>query len=126
MKTYFKYIIFLVLFIVLLSLAVFGQGRGKDQAKAKEIVASVGSIVSSLDFFYNDNNRFPTADEFASKEIMQDYFSVYPDFNTWSEGACDAGFNYTRPNTKAYKLDFCLPSNSGEYKKGWNEIANSK
>ena len=126
MKTNIKYIILAVLSILIVLLSFLGINRGKDRAKAQAILENTKAIVSSLDFFYNDNNRFPTADEFANKELMQSYFSTYPDFQSWSSKNCAPAYGYTRPSARSYKLDFCLPASAEDYKAGWNEIVNSK
>ncbi|MBL8029790.1 MAG: hypothetical protein JNN11_00915 [Candidatus Doudnabacteria bacterium] len=126
MRNYFKYIILGVLALLVVLLSLWGLGAGKKQAYSKTLVENVKAVVLALDFFYNDNNRFPTADEFLNREIMQSYFSNYPVFEEWSQGACSPAFSYSRPAANNYKVDFCLVTQVGEYKSGWNQIIKEK
>jgi hypothetical protein len=66
-----------VLFIVLLtSLAGFRAGR--DLAKADVTLKQVDVLMKGLDYFYNDQDRYPSATEFEDKSALGTYVSSLP------------------------------------------------
>ena len=118
-KVYFTAVLLGAVFIIL---GVWGAASGKARARSELVVNQAGAIANSLDFFYSDNGRFPTADEFYTSDIMLNYLNRYPQASDAVSETCPQTLAYSRPNLSNYVLNFCLASGSGGYKKGWNQI----
>lgn len=111
---------------VILLWAIFsGTNIGKALAQTELVYNNAGSIASSLDFFYSDQNRFPTVPEFEDQNIMGNYFNSFPPAELASQN-CSSSFIYKRISFTQYELNFCLPLSFSGYKKGWNRISESK
>lgn len=111
-----------VLFLVLLVVIHLGASSGKKRSFSESMAAMSLEHVKALDFFFQDNARFPTADEFAGESFVNRYFNREPQPLT-PVGECPGEVIYTRPSFNAYQLNFCLETQVGEYKEGWNQIS---
>jgi hypothetical protein len=111
-------IIVAALFVVSL---FWGVSRGKSNAISEGVYKQVEQLVTGLDYFYQDQNRFPTVEELTAESIALTYFSSIPNDTALSKN-CERSFFYTRLSFTGYQLNFCLASDSGEYKKGWNTL----
>lgn len=111
---------------VLLFIAIFrGASVGKDVAQANAIIGTAKNIVVALDYFYNDQNRYPNVSEFSEQNIMLNYLNVFPVPNFVST-VCQESFDYKKDNATKVSLNFCLPKASGAYGQGWNTLSLSK
>ncbi len=108
---------------VVLLLAVFwGVGSGRLQAQGGLVLQNAQSLQAGLRYFYADQNRFPTAEEFQDQNLMLSYFNAFPPAEL-AAGPCSGSFSYKRPAAGSYELDFCLPASSGGLTAGWHAIS---
>lgn len=112
---------FVVLAIVGFVLVFFGILNGKKQAKSALILNWVSEETLALEYFYSDNNRFPTADEFARPEVMENYYVKAPEEVNIQTEQCPEILRYTRPRPENYELYFCLPRAQEGYNLGLNQ-----
>lgn len=111
-----------VLFVLITSLAVWqGYVRGQKAAQGRQIAKDVKAIRQALEYFYNDQNRYPSNDEFADQNIMRLYASGYPP-QEFSSNSCPKNYDYSNLFRNDYELRFCLPLGVKGYQTGWNVI----
>jgi hypothetical protein len=112
---------------VILLLVIFGGwAKGKNQAQATLGLSNAQEIAKGLQYFYSDNNRFPSAAEFQdNRNLMLNYFSSFPPADIPS-AQCPQNFSYQRPTPVTFKFNFCLPSAQGDFSAGWNQLTESK
>jgi hypothetical protein len=113
----------LIAAVILLLAIVWGINTGKKIAQAKIIIQTSKSAALALQYFYQDQNRYPTATEFENQSLMLTYFSNFP-LPNYPSSACSESFVYKRAEPAAYSLSFCLPTVEGGYQAGWNSIGN--
>lgn len=106
---------------VLLLAILLGANSGRTAAQAQIIAQTASNLSSGLNYFFSDQNRFPTATEFSDQNLMLNYFSTWPpvDFGT---GACSQSYIYKRVSANSYQLSFCLPQATGKFQQGWNSV----
>lgn len=111
---------------VILLLSVFaGAKSGQNLGRSAAVVSNAKELASGVNYFYGDQDRFPSAIEFQSdKNLMLNYFSDFPALDLPSS-KCPKSFVYQRPSPQAFKLNFCLPAKWGDFNAGWNQIAES-
>lgn len=102
-----------------------GISKGKQMAQAQTVVATANSLSAGLQYFYSDQDRFPTALEFSDPSLMLNYFSSFPPPDFIST-ACSQSYIYKRISTSNFNLSFCLPVAYGNYNSGWNGINEQK
>lgn len=112
--------------IVLLVLASIGAiwwafGMGKKAAQGRQVVKDAKTIVSALEYFYKDQNRYPAITEFQDQNIMRQYMSGFPP-QEFLSSSCAKSFDYTNTYRDDYELRFCLPKGVKGYRTGWNVI----
>jgi hypothetical protein len=109
---------------VVLLLAIFwGASAGQQLAESTAISQTAQNLVSGLKYFYKDQNRYPTATEFADQNTMLNYFTVFPPENFVSKN-CTQNFIYKRTDVTDFSLSFCLPKAVASYQAGWNTVNN--
>jgi hypothetical protein len=114
----------LVLAVVLFMVLMWAMNKGKRQAEAELIIQNTQAIQESLEFFFRDQNRYPSALEFSNLNIMNSYLNPYPPLKLVSK-SCNETFVYKRPAPVVYQLNFCLPIATKGFKQGWNVIGNN-
>jgi len=110
---------------VFLSAIFFGASRGKAVAVAESSFSGAKEIQKGLDYFYKDQNRFPTVEELFSTNIALTYFSTVPS-DVSETSVCQQNFSYSRLSLNSYQLDFCLAVAVEGYQRGWNRIIEQK
>jgi hypothetical protein len=98
-----------------------GINSGRLEAQAQAVLQTAQNLSAGLQYFYSDQNRFPSASEFADQSIMLNYFSVFPPVDLISS-ACSQSFVYKRISPGNFQLSFCLPKPVSGYVAGWNTI----
>jgi len=104
-------------------LAAFASGRASSEAKL--VLKDVEGISIALEYFYSDQDRFPTAFEFGSINIMGLYLEPFPPEEIISKN-CPQSLKYTRSSVNSYELYFCLPKKEGSFNEGWNKKSVTK
>ena len=99
-----------------------GANKGASAAKSEVVLANARAIAAGLDYFYADQNRYPSQEEFADTNLMLAYISGYPPISIGG-GACvpnAANYGYHTLDFKGYELNFCLPSSVEQFPEGVN------
>lgn len=102
-----------------------GYSGGNLDAKSETVISNARAVVEGLNYFYADQNRYPSQEEFADANLMLAYISGYPPASIaggpcTGEPAASGGFTYRSLDFKTYELDFCLPSKTGNFPAGLN------
>jgi hypothetical protein len=109
---------------VILLLAVSkGMGAGQQEAQALATVETAKSLATGFGYFYSDQNRFPSAVEFADSSVMNKYFNNFPPASFVSAN-CTENFIYKKISDSSYQLDYCLATAVSGYQAGWNVLGN--
>jgi type II secretory pathway pseudopilin PulG len=114
----------LIAAVILLLAVVWGVANGKKIAQAKILIQTSQNAISALQYFYQDQNRYPTATEFENQNLMLTYFSNFPPPD-YPSSNCSQSYVYKRPDPAIFTLSFCLPTVEGGFKVGWNTINGS-
>jgi len=114
-------IIVIVAVVALILAAVFAYRSGTNGGKTRAIIAAVPAIQKGLGYFYQDQNRYPTTQEFLDRNLMMNYFTPFPPSQI-TGGSCSQSFAYRSSDLNKYSVYFCLPSAGGSFKGGWNQI----
>jgi hypothetical protein len=121
-KTKAKVFLSSLLAAVILLLAIFwGAAAGKETAQSITLTKIAQNLIFGLQYFYSDQNRFPTALEFSDQNIMLNYFSGFPAVDFPSK-LCPQSFVYKRVAADNAQLSFCLPRAAGDYGAGFNML----
>lgn len=107
--------------VVLLWAIFSGISAGNKTAQAQMLVEASKNAASSAQYFYQDQNRYPTPEEFENQNLMLNYMTNFPLPNFPSPG-CSQSFAYKRLDINSFQLSFCLPVSSGGYSAGWSTI----
>lgn len=118
-------ILAVILSVIGLALAGFlGWSRGTAQAQAQVTFEQAKQIKQAMDYFYGDNNRYPTDAEFTDPSVIGGYFRNYP-IEQFSTAPCPQSFVYKQLSPASYQLNFCLESPVSGYPAGWNGVVES-
>jgi type II secretory pathway pseudopilin PulG len=115
----------LIMVVFLLLSIVLTWNSGKNSAQSRLVLTNASGLQKALDYFYSDQDRFPTAQEFADRNIMINYANLFPPVNFVSK-SCSQSFVYKRASKNNYSLSFCLPKKEGNLKQGWNQVTINK
>lgn len=121
-KKFFLILTVFVLTVVLLLTGNFAINKGQTKAKAQASFYNLQNMVLALNYFYNDQDRYPTALEFSSADIMAWYLNKHPVEDIVSDN-CASSFRYARMGPKKYDIFFCLAEGIEGYKAGWNKYS---
>lgn len=102
-----------------------GLSAGKRAAQAMAVWSNVKELAGGLDYFYNDQNRYPTALEFQDRNLMLNYFVNFPS-RGFASAQCPDTYDYQYFSGRQVELDFCLPTAAAGKNRGWNKLMVSK
>lgn len=114
-------LIVLVVACVLFGLSVlFGIAAGFSAGKSKATFDSVSAVNKALQYYKQDQGRFPTADQFYNQRILvPNYMDTVPEPQDLSGGCAKyTEFIYAQTAPSNYVLEFCLTSAAGGLGKG--------
>ena len=114
-----------VLAVILLMTIFFAWKKGVSQAQADIVVFNARQLEKAMGYFYSDQDRYPTANEFADNAVLGQYVHPLP-LAGFSSSVCAESFNYKHPNISSYELQFCIPASSGGFARGWNQMSGQK
>lgn len=97
-------IILLILFLT----SFFGFRAGRDLAKSTLTLQQVQGVLQGLDYFYSDQDRYPSPTEYESKGVMAWYLSPIPVPGVVSK-QCPTTITYDTFDERAFTLRYCLP-----------------
>lgn len=124
-KLYWQPLTVIVAAVILLWAILGGVSSGQALAQAQTTLNNARAFKQSLELFYQDQDRFPTASEFADQNIMGRYLRNFPAQN-FATPLCPQSFSYKRPAPNSFELNFCLPAAVGQFSAGWNQAAEQK
>ena len=107
--------------VVLFTTVVWGLGSGKTRAQAENVFATQAELVKGLNYFYADQDRFPTVLEFGERPAMLNYFNSFPPLE-FAAGGCSESYVYKRDDSQNFSLSFCLPQDVDGLSKGWHTV----
>ena|ERR1051326_2149485 len=107
--------------VILLFSIALGQSRGQSLAQSEVVLHNAKAMALGLRFFYQDQNRYPTALEFEDRNLMLNYFDSFPP-QKFLTSSCVDSFNYKRPAQENFTLNFCLPTGVENFAKGWSSF----
>lgn len=115
-------IIGVVIAVILLALLLFWAfSSGQKAAQSRQIIKDSKTIVNALEYFYQDQNRYPSINEFNDQNVMRQYMNNFPPQQFPSSG-CEQSFEYQNSFRSDYELRICLPKAQSSYRVGWNAI----
>ena len=115
-------IIAIILFVLITLGAVWlAISNGRKSAQSRQIVKDAAAIAVALEYFYEDQNRYPSSDEFLDQNVMRQYADNFPPQEFLSAN-CSTAFEYVNTFRSDYDLRFCLPKGVAGYRTGWNSI----
>lgn len=93
------------------------------QIRDEQRLKDVKKIITALELYYNDNNKYPN-----SLQVLQDpnpvvYIQTIPKNLTPNDGNCDVNFEYeynVKENGKSYELKYCLGQATDRAIAGYN------
>lgn len=115
--------------------------NGKQAGQSRQVIKDGRAIQQALEYFYQDQNRYPSTDEFLDQNLMRQYLSNFPP-QQFVSSICPAPVDFSKTtsldsastNTKLanfvyvnnfrndYELRLCLPKGVQGYRAGWNKI----
>ncbi len=109
-------------FLATISIIALSNARAKSRDAKR--AGDMKQVQTALELFFNDNNRYPTAEEFALGSIFSTssgatstYMKIIPAAPTPVDGSCNSSqnnFYYTQTeNGNSYTISFCLGNTTG-------------
>lgn len=118
-----KYVLLGILIIITALGLWWAVVNGIAAAKSKQILKDVAAIQEGFEFFKQDQQRYPSQDEFADNDIMRGYLSGFPP-EQFPTAQCSETYDYFNAFPNSYELRFCLPKAIQGYQAGWNKVTN--
>lgn len=112
---------------ILAAVVLVSLNSARAKSRDAKRLADVRQIMTGLELFYNDNNRYPlpatasatgpTATDGAAGATWATYMALYPTYPAPSnDGSCATGLAYTYTQTgsgSGYSVTFCLGAATG-------------
>ncbi len=118
----------LIAAFILFALAVLvGISSGRSNAKVQADYQSIIQINSALKYFYSDNDRYPSADQFMNQKILvPNYLAAMPVMQA-TGGACkdSTGYFYAQTAPANFSIKFCLAKSTNGLTAGTHELSES-
>lgn len=111
--------VFGIMFIVVIG---FGVRSGYRRAQSKTVYKNTGELTAALNYFKQDNQRYPTATEFSDQNGFGRYLLTGFPLKQLSAGQCQKSYNYILINPKVYALTVCLSANISGALAGTQEL----
>jgi hypothetical protein len=114
-------------FILLLGSVAWGSYSGASRARSLDTLRSVKTLNQALTYYFQDQNKYPTAEQFSNQQILTlNYLTSMP-VPTDANGACSTQnqFGYLRPTPQTFSLQFCLTQGVGGLSQGTHTLTNN-
>lgn len=116
----------LLVAVILVMAMILGSNSGKKLAEVEIVNKNTANIVVGLDYFFQDQDRYPNAVEYADTSVMLNYFNTFPPVSYTSD-KCSESYVYKRVSSKQFSLDYCLIQDYKGKNEGWNRyVSNAK
>ncbi len=114
---------------VIATISIIALQNARAKSRDAKRVGDAKQIQTALELFFNDNNRYPTAEEFALGSIFSTssgatstYMQIIPSAPTPADGSCTSGENtiyYQQTDDgNSYTISFCLGNTTGTLTSG--------
>ena len=117
---------------ILATLAVVALQQARSRARDSKRVADMKQIQTALELFYNENNRYPSEEEFIFGEALISsstgsiLMQKIPTAPTPADKDCDEYDNYYKYNVNNeysdYSINFCIGKEVANLNKGLNVL----
>jgi type II secretion system protein G len=109
---------------ILAAVVLVSLNSARAKSRDARRLADVRQIMTALELFFNDNNRYPTATENLQQLVSANYLGAVP--APLPGGTCTATtYPYTNPTSTSYTVTFCLEGPTGGFSAG-NRTASEK
>ncbi len=109
---------------VLAAISIIALQNARAKARDAKRAGDMKQVQTALELFFNDNNRYPTAEEFSLGSIFSTstygtstYMQIIPSAPTPVDGTCDDTqntFSYQQTEGgNSYTISFCLGNTTG-------------
>ncbi|MEI7620669.1 MAG: FISUMP domain-containing protein [Candidatus Falkowbacteria bacterium] len=109
---------------ILATISVLALSNARAKSRDAKRVGDVKQVQTALELFFNDNNRYPTIEEWNTGKIYSTttdatstYMQVIPTAPTPADGSCSDGQNVIgyipALDGSAYSISFCLGNTTG-------------
>ena len=110
---------------ILATISVIALSNARAKARDAKRIADTKQVSTALEMFFNDNNRYPTDNEFNSGTLSSStivYMQSIPQAPTPNDGSCSSNQNsFTYHQTEdggSYTISLCLGANTGSLDSG--------
>ena len=110
----------LVLFLVFLT-SFYGFRAGRDLAKSHLVVQQVAASMRALDYFYADQDRYPSSSEFGDQGRLGVYATLVP-FPQVTSKDCPGTLAYDTFDERSFVLSYCVTREFDGQAKGVHKI----
>ncbi len=125
-----KYVVLILLTLLAVLAIRWAFINARHAGQSRQAIKDGRAIAQALEYFYKDQNRYPSTDEFTDLNLMRQYLSGFPPQQYVSPNcpARSSGSTYGYINNfrNDYELRICLPKAVQGYKAGWNKITAPK
>lgn len=111
----------IVVAVILLWSIGSGYNNGRLYAQSRVVDKNALTLKQGLEYFFQDQDRYPTPLEFQNEQLMLKYFFPFPPVE-FKSAQCPQSYVYKRLSLREYQLNFCLLKNVGEFKAGWQKF----
>jgi|SRR6185503_8487970 len=94
--------------IVFMLVMGFAVRSGYRRAQSSILYDNTGQLSLALEYFKQDNNRYPSTNEFTDQNSFGRYLNGFP-LKPLTSGICNNSYQYVLINPLMYELDVCLP-----------------
>jgi type II secretory pathway pseudopilin PulG len=116
-----RLVVIFVLLALVLATSFYSWQSAKKTAQSRRVAKDSQAIRSGLEYFYKDQNRYPSTIEFQDANLMSAYISNYPPLSFPTE-ECPQNFDYFNPSPFSYELRICLQKSVGAFHAGINKF----
>ncbi|MEI7620772.1 MAG: prepilin-type N-terminal cleavage/methylation domain-containing protein [Candidatus Falkowbacteria bacterium] len=114
---------------ILATISVLALANARSKSRDAKRAGDAKQIQTALELFFNDNNRYPTVEEWntgkiysTSTGVTSTYMQIIPNAPTPADGLCTDAKNtigYTPSSDgSTYSISFCLGNNTGSLAPG--------
>lgn len=113
-----------VLGLVVISICLtsfYGFRAGRDLAKSRLAVSQVAASMKALDYFYADQDRYPSSSEFDDRGKLGVYATLVP-FPQVTSKDCPGTLAYDTFDERSFVLSYCVTRGFESQTKGIHKI----
>jgi uncharacterized protein (TIGR02145 family)/prepilin-type N-terminal cleavage/methylation domain-containing protein len=114
---------------ILATISILALSNARAKSRDAKRAGDMKQIQTALELFFNDKQRYPTADEWASGQIYSTstnatstYMQIIPSAPTPADGNCSTGQNsvnyFPTSDGASYSISFCLGNTTGTLSSG--------